>query len=79
VPGRVRAAHQSLGFFSDDLLGDDPRAVKDGLREQFRSLLERDFDHLLFAHGEPVVHGGKAALRDFVSSPVGQEHFGHAL
>jgi hypothetical protein len=57
----------ALGFFSDDLLGDDPEAVKRGLREQFRALLERDFDHLLFAHGDPIVGGGKRALRDFAT------------
>jgi hypothetical protein len=57
----------TLGFFSDDLLGDDPEAVKCGLEEQLRALLERDFDHLLFAHGDPIVGGGKSALRDFVA------------
>jgi hypothetical protein len=56
-----------LGFFSDDLLGDDPEAVKRGLREQLRALLERDFDHLLFAHGDPIVGGGKRALREFAT------------
>jgi hypothetical protein len=42
----------------------------------FRGLLERDFDSLLFAHGEPLVGGGRAALKDFVSKPVGQPDFG---
>jgi hypothetical protein len=59
-----------LGFFSDDLLGDDPEAVKRGLEQQLQALLERDFDHLLFAHGDPIVGGGKSALRDFVASPA---------
>jgi len=57
---------QAVDFVSDDLLGDDPEAVKRGLEEQFRALLERDFDHLLFAHGDPVAGGGKRALRDFL-------------
>lgn len=70
---------EALGFFSDDLLGDDPQAVKTGLKQAFEGLLLRDFDTLLFAHGEPLVNGGKAALRDFVTSPVGQEDFGDAL
>jgi hypothetical protein len=69
----------ALGFFGDDLLGDDPGKVKEGLKQAFSGLLERDFDHLLFAHGEPLVGGGKAALRAFVSSPVGHEDFGQAL
>jgi hypothetical protein len=55
-----------LAFVADYLLGDDPEAVKRGLLEQFHALLERDFDHLLFAHGDPVVGGGKRALRAFV-------------
>jgi hypothetical protein len=55
-----------LDFFDDDLLGDDPEAVKRGLLHQFRALLERDFEHLLFAHGDPIVGGGKRALRTFV-------------
>jgi hypothetical protein len=56
----------ALDFFDDYLLGDDPEAVKRGLVQQFQALLERDFDHLLFAHGNPIVGGGKRALREFV-------------
>jgi hypothetical protein len=56
-----------LGFFSDSLLGDDPEAVKDGLRNRYRAQLERDFDALLFGHGEPIAHGAKAQLRRFLS------------
>jgi hypothetical protein len=55
-----------LAFVDDYLLGDDPEAVKRGLLQQFHALLERDFDHLLFAHGDPIVGGGKRALRAFV-------------
>jgi hypothetical protein len=55
-----------LDFVSDGLLGDDPEAVKQGLRTAYRGLLDRDFDILLFAHGEPLVGGGKEALRSFV-------------
>jgi hypothetical protein len=32
-------------------------------------LLELEFDCLLLAHGEPLVGGGKRALREFVASP----------
>jgi|SRR5437588_7061632 len=60
---------EELSFFADELLGDEPERVKDGLRDAYRGLLERDFDHLLFAHGEPLVGGGKAALRAFVAGP----------
>jgi hypothetical protein len=55
-----------LGFFSDGLLGDDPEAVKAGLKARLRSLLDRDFDALLCAHGQPIAPGGKAALQAFV-------------
>jgi hypothetical protein len=56
-----------LAFVPDNLMGDPPRD-KRAMMESFRGLLERDFDHLLFAHGEPQVRGGKAALRDFVNA-----------
>jgi hypothetical protein len=69
----------ALGFFADDLLGDDPDTVKQGLKDAYRGLLTRQFDHLLFAHGDPLIGGGKAALTDFVNSPAGHEHFGQAL
>jgi hypothetical protein len=54
-----------LGFVSDWLLGDDPEAIKQGLRAAFRDLLDHDFDTLLLAHGEPQVGGGKESLRAF--------------
>ena len=66
-------------FFADELLGDDAQAVKSGLRGQLQSLLERDFEHLLFAHGDPLLGRGKHALREFVMNPVGQEDAGQAL
>ncbi len=54
-----------MRFVPDQLLGDDPEGVKAGLREAFSGLLDRDFDSLLFAHGDPLVGGGKDALRRF--------------
>jgi len=59
---------QTIAFFPDRLLGDDPEAVKDGLRRQLRTLLERDFAHLLFTHGGPLVGDGKRALRAFLDA-----------
>jgi hypothetical protein len=56
-----------LGFVRDSLLGDDPESVKRGLREAFGGLLALEFDHLLFAHGDPLVGGGKDALRAFLA------------
>lgn len=54
-----------MRFVSDDLLGDDPEAVKRGLRQAYSRLLDREFDNLLFAHGESVIGDGKRALREF--------------
>jgi hypothetical protein len=56
-----------LGFVPDNLLGDDAATIKRGLIEAFRGLLDLEFDHLLFAHGDPLIGGGKAALREFVA------------
>jgi hypothetical protein len=55
-----------LGFVPDYLLGDDPEGVKAGLIESYRRLLDVDFDHLLMAHGAPIVGEGKERLREFV-------------
>jgi len=57
-----------IRFVSDRLLGDDPEAVKRGIHESLRALLERDFDNLVFAHGDPLVSGGRAALQGFVDA-----------
>jgi glyoxylase-like metal-dependent hydrolase (beta-lactamase superfamily II) len=58
--------HGELGFVSDWLLGDDPAGVKRGLRDSLRALLDREFDSLLFAHGDPLLGGGKRVLQQFV-------------
>ena len=60
--------YDSLRFVSDRLLGEDPEGVKRGLRSALRSLLELEFDSLLFAHGDPLLGGGMQALREFVES-----------
>ena len=57
-----------LSFVPDEYMGDDPAGVKAGLRASYGRLLERDFDHLLLAHGPPWIEGGKQALRDFLDA-----------
>lgn len=52
-------------MFVPDFLMDDPEQTKQGLRAAYRSLLKLDFEHLLLAHGEPVLGAGKQALREF--------------
>ncbi len=56
-----------LGFVPDELIGDDPESVKRGLKQAFSGLLSHEFDNLLFAHGDPLVGGGKEALRRFAT------------
>jgi hypothetical protein len=58
-PGR-----DELGFVPDEYI-DNPEETKAGLRDAYRRLLGLDFDHLLLAHGDPVIASGKEALRDF--------------
>jgi len=50
----------------DQYLGDDPEAVKADIVAGLVPLLDEDFDVLLFAHGEPVLTGGKDMLRALV-------------
>jgi hypothetical protein len=66
--GLVRPPGGSLGFVPDGLIGDDPETVKAALYDAYRGLLQRDFDTLLFAHGEPLVGGGHSALKEFVTA-----------
>lgn len=72
--GLVRPPGARLGFVPEFLM-DEPEKTKQGLTEAFRGLLERDFEHLLFAHGEPIVGGGHAALSEFVAEPYGYPDF----
>jgi hypothetical protein len=66
--GLVRPPGGPLGFVPDGLIGDDPETIKAALYDAYRGLLERDFDTLLFAHGEPLLGGGFSALKEFVSA-----------
>jgi hypothetical protein len=59
---------EELGFVPDELMGEDAGEVKRGLRKVFLGHLERDFDHLLFAHGKPWIGGAKEGLRKFLES-----------
>ena len=68
--GVVRGAAQDrvgeLGFVPDTYM-DDPPETKRGLLEAFaRLLLELEFEHVLLAHGGPVVGDGRAQLQELV-------------
>ncbi len=57
-----------LGFVPDSLM-DDPEATRRGLLAACARLLEElDFEHLLLAHGGPVLGEGRALLADLVDS-----------
>jgi hypothetical protein len=56
-----------LGFVPEKFMGEDPEKVKRGLRRALRRLLERDFEHLLMAHGAPILGDGKERLAQFLS------------
>lgn len=57
---------EQLSFVPDELLGDDAEKVKEGLREAYAQIAEEhEFEHLLPAHGDPVVGGARDALRRF--------------
>ena len=47
----------------DELIGEDPEAVKDRIRERALALAEEPIEALLFAHGDPLLEGGREALR----------------
>jgi hypothetical protein len=67
----VRGRHGELGFFPDDLLGDDPQAVKDGIRARLAHIAtEERFDALLLAHGDPLHGTARSALLTFAQAPT---------
>jgi hypothetical protein len=58
-----------LAFVPDFLLGDDPVAIREGLRAAFIRLCDEvEFDTLLMAHGAPVPTGGRSLLRAFAEA-----------
>jgi len=68
VRGGPPGAGGPLGFVPDSLM-DDPPATKRGLLGACTRLLgELEFEHLLLAHGGPVIGDGRALLEDLVRS-----------
>jgi hypothetical protein len=59
--------YDGLRFVPDNLIGDDPEGVKEGLRAAYRRLCELEFDGLMCAHGDPIPTAGREKLREFVS------------
>ena len=61
----IISADGELGVVPDSLLGDDPERITREIRRGGEALLGERFEHLLFAHGDPVVGGGREALERF--------------
>ncbi len=75
LPFRPDAVVLTSGLHTRDAgsFGVPVRAPREGLephrrREAFSGLLSLEFDSLLFAHGEPLVGGGKKALRRLIEA-----------
>ena len=60
--------YDGLRFVPDNLM-DDPEQTKAALTVAYARLAdELDFDHLLTAHGDPVIGGAREALRAFAGA-----------
>jgi hypothetical protein len=69
--GLVGDGDGPVGFVPDQLIGEDAEPVKSQLTAAFERLLELDVEHLLLAHGEPVIGDGRAVLEEFVRAQPG--------
>ncbi len=70
--GVVRGGPDSALAFVRDSLMDDPPGTKLALFAAYTRLLdELEFDHLLLAHGVPLVGDGRARLEEFVGTSDG--------
>ena len=59
--------YDRLGFVPDEYL-DEPEHTKRGLYDRYERLADRvDFEHLLVAHGDPIVLNGRAELREWAA------------
>jgi hypothetical protein len=68
VRGGPHGQGSPLGFVPDSLM-DDPPATRRGLLAACGRLLEElEFEHLLLAHGGPVIGDGREQLADLVAS-----------
>jgi hypothetical protein len=67
VRGGPHGQDGPLGFVPDSLMDDPPQTKRSLLVACERLLAEVEFDHLLLAHGGPVIGDARAALEDLVS------------
>lgn len=67
--GVMRGDDGRLRAVPDGLMGDDPDGVRRALSTAYLRLCDEvDFDHLLLAHGDPVVGDGRERLREYARS-----------
>lgn len=66
VLGGPHGQEGMLGFVPDSLMDDPPRTKAGLLAAYARLLNELDFDHLLLAHGGPLIGDGRTQLQDLV-------------
>jgi len=68
VRGGPHGQNGPLGFVPDSFM-DNPAATKQGLLDSCQRLLdELDFQHLLLAHGGPVIGEGRSLLHELVEA-----------
>jgi hypothetical protein len=60
---------KDLGFVPEEHIGDDPPAIKKGIKGSLGRILdEQEFLHVCLAHGEPILDDGAKRLRAFVEA-----------
>ena len=60
--------YDRLGFVPDKYM-DEPEHTKRGLYDRYERLADHvDFEHLLVAHGDPIVLNGRAELREWANA-----------
>lgn len=69
--GVVREPFDGPLVFVPDELMDDPERTKEGLFAAFDAICELEWDHLLPAHGAPVMDTGHEALQAFAAGVGG--------
>ena len=61
-------SYDRLQFVPDNFM-DEPEHTKRGLYDAYERLVDKvDFEHLLVAHGEPIVLNGRAELREWANN-----------
>jgi hypothetical protein len=64
----TRGDDMQIGFVPDSLM-DDPPGTKQALLDAYRRVLdELEFEHVLLAHGGPLIGDGRTQLQEFVDS-----------